>query len=59
MVAFKAEGQERAFGAPGEPGDPDRIENLARHLIRSYEESERAGGRGSYLAGRGRPTPNA
>lgn len=30
--------QEAAFGAPGEPGDPDRIEHLAGCLISLYEE---------------------
>jgi hypothetical protein len=28
--------QERAFGAPGEPGDAERIEHLARRLIDTY-----------------------
>lgn len=37
MRVFDPEVQERAFGAPGEPGDPVRIENLARHVINSYE----------------------
>lgn len=30
--------QEAAFGAPGEPGDPDRIEHLASSLMAIYEE---------------------
>lgn len=29
--------QEQAFGLPGEPGDPVRIENLARRLVSMYE----------------------
>jgi hypothetical protein len=37
MRVFEPEARERAFGAPGEPGDPVRIENLARHVIRIYE----------------------
>jgi hypothetical protein len=37
MRVFDADAQERAFGAPGEPGDPVRIENLARHVIGTYE----------------------
>jgi hypothetical protein len=31
------ETQEQAFGLPGEPADPVRIENLARRLITMYE----------------------
>lgn len=31
------ETQQRAFGLPGEPADPVRIENLARRLITMYE----------------------
>lgn len=30
--------QEAAFGAPGTPGDPERIEHLASRLIAVYEE---------------------
>jgi hypothetical protein len=29
--------QEQAFGAPGEPADPIRIENLARRVVTMYE----------------------
>jgi hypothetical protein len=35
---FDAEAQDRAFGAPGVSGDPARIENLARHVVRAYED---------------------
>lgn len=31
-------GQEAAFGAPGEPGDPVRIEHLAQWILRAYED---------------------
>jgi hypothetical protein len=31
-------GQEEAFGAPGEPGDPVRIEHLARWILAAYED---------------------
>lgn len=34
---LQPEAELKAFGAPGEPGDPRRIENLASHVIRSYE----------------------
>jgi hypothetical protein len=37
MRVFDLDAQERAFGAPGEPGDPVRIENLAWHVINTYE----------------------
>lgn len=30
--------QQRAFGAPGEPGDPMRIQHVARAIIKGYEE---------------------
>lgn len=30
--------QERAFGAPGEPGNPERIEHLGRRLVSVYED---------------------
>lgn len=30
--------QEQAFGKPGEPGDPERISQLARLTLRQYEE---------------------
>jgi hypothetical protein len=34
---FEPAAQEQASGAPGEAGDPIRIENLARHVIGIYE----------------------
>jgi TIR domain len=33
-----SDAQTAAFGAPGEPGDPERIEHLATRLIGVYEE---------------------
>ena len=33
-----AEAQERAFGRPGEPGDPDRIVHLAERFVSVYED---------------------
>lgn len=38
MRAFKPESQEWAFGAPGEAGDPGKIEHLAATITRSTEE---------------------
>lgn len=35
---FTPEVHERAFGAPGEPGDAARIEHLAKRIMNSYEE---------------------
>jgi hypothetical protein len=35
---FEPEAQEKAFGAPGEPGDPVRIQHFARHVLRCYED---------------------
>jgi hypothetical protein len=35
---FERSAQEQAFGPPGEPGDPARIEHFARHIINMYEE---------------------
>lgn len=35
---FTPEVHERAFGAPGAPGDPARIEHLAKRIMNSYEE---------------------
>jgi hypothetical protein len=37
MTVFSAEAQEQAFGVPGEPGDPVRIEHLAKRIIQTYE----------------------
>jgi hypothetical protein len=34
---FPREVQEEAFGAPGEPGDPVRIEHFAKRIIQTYE----------------------
>lgn len=36
-VVLSPEAQERAFGAPGTAGDPDRILHLARRLLDVYE----------------------
>lgn len=36
-VLFEAEVIERAFGPSGEPGDPERIEHLARGILQIYE----------------------
>jgi hypothetical protein len=33
------EGQEAAFGAPGEPGDPIRIEHFAEWVLNAYEDA--------------------
>jgi hypothetical protein len=35
---FDKDAQEQTFGAPGEPGDPDRIEHFAKHILAGYEE---------------------
>jgi hypothetical protein len=37
-TVFEPAAQEAAFGAPGEPGDPVRIEHFASHIVRSYED---------------------
>jgi hypothetical protein len=37
MKLVSPESQVWAFGQPGEPGDPERIEHLARRLVKSYE----------------------
>lgn len=37
MKLVSPESQLWAFGQPGEPGDPERIEHLARRLVKSYE----------------------
>jgi hypothetical protein len=34
---FDAPAQERAFGAPGEPGDPERIAHLAERVVAVYD----------------------
>ncbi len=34
---FEPSTLERAFGAPGDPGDPDRIQHLAKRLTSGYE----------------------
>lgn len=36
-VVHSTEAQEQAFGAPGESGDPVRIEHLAKRVIQTYE----------------------
>lgn len=36
-VLFEPDATERAFGAPGEAGDPQRIEHLSRGVIQIYE----------------------
>jgi hypothetical protein len=36
-LLFEPDVFERAFGAPGEPGDPERIEHVARGVIQIYE----------------------
>ena len=36
MRMFDTGAQERAFGVPGEPGDPELIEHLARRTIEGY-----------------------
>lgn len=38
MRVFPPEIQEQAFGAPGEPGDPVRIEHFATRIIQTYGE---------------------
>ncbi len=38
MRVFPQEVQEQAFGAPGEPGDPVRIEHFAARIIQTYGE---------------------
>jgi hypothetical protein len=38
MGVFPEEIQEQAFGAPGEPGDPVRIEHFAARIIQTYGE---------------------
>jgi hypothetical protein len=37
MKIISPESQEWAFGRPGQPGDPGRIEHLARRLVGAYE----------------------
>lgn len=37
QVAFEPELLQRAFGAPGEHGDPERIEHVARAILQMYE----------------------
>ncbi|MFE0356347.1 toll/interleukin-1 receptor domain-containing protein [Streptomyces nigra] len=45
--------QERAFGAPGEPGNPELIEHIARRIVGSYEQmiDVAAGLRGAGISG--------
>jgi hypothetical protein len=38
MRVFPPEVQEEAFGAPGESGDPIRIEHFATRILQTYEE---------------------
>jgi hypothetical protein len=38
MRVFPQEVQEQAFGEPGEPGDPVRIEHLAARITQTYSE---------------------
>jgi hypothetical protein len=38
MLVFPQEVQEEAFGAPGEPGDPVRIEHFATRIMQTYDE---------------------
>jgi hypothetical protein len=35
---FTADAQESAFGAPGSPGDPDRIVHLGKLFVRTFDE---------------------
>jgi hypothetical protein len=37
MRPFEADAQERAFGPPGESGDPGRVEHFARRILIAYE----------------------
>jgi hypothetical protein len=37
MRVVDPEAARRAFGGPGEPGDPHRIQSMARHLAAGYE----------------------
>jgi hypothetical protein len=36
---FQPSAQEQAFGAPGEPGDPARIEHFAQWIVDMYEQT--------------------